>query len=145
MIRFVFLSEAFYTQYQDCCEILIKERRPYALALVALDDITFAIPLRSHVKHAYVLYTKQACQCGLDFTKAVVICDVKLQINHAMPPHIRQDEFDALRGREYDIQLGMQQYLHAYRHALRLPSHPRNASLLEKSALQYFHKELGLD
>ena len=144
MIRFVFLSEAFYQQMNGCNEILLKERRPYLLALITQGSVTFAIPLRSHIKHQYVFYTNKACLCGLDYTKAVVITDQTLQIDHTRQPVVRQDEFDALRGREHDIMQGMHHYLHDYRHALQHQSHPRNAQIIKMSALQYFHAQLGI-
>ena len=141
-MKFVYLSENFYKQYSGCSEILIKERRPYTLVLVQLGNTTFAVPLRSHIKHPYALLSDEENHCALDYSKAVVITCESTQLDWNKEPRIRQSEFDNLRGKEYALQQGMLRYLRIYKRALKDCKNPRNAIIIEKSSLQYFHKEL---
>lgn len=144
-MKFVFLSDNFYKQYSSCSEILIKERRPYTLVLVQLGNITFAVPLRSHIKHPYALYSDKENHCGLDYSKAVVITCEMTQLDYNREPRIRQSEFDNLRGKEYALQQGMLRYIRTYKRALMDCKNPRNAAIIEKSSLQYFHNELCIN
>lgn len=144
-MRFVFLSSTFYQTYSDCHEILLKDHRPYVLALIVVKQITYAIPLRSNIRHEYAYFTDKANHCGIDYSKAVVITDAITQLDDSRSPHIRQNEFDALRGKDYLIQKGMQKYVQVYKRALREKQIQANQALLEKSTLQYFHTEIGID
>ena len=76
-MRYIFLTEQFYTDYAHCTEIEQKQSRPYAQLLLEINKITFAVPLRSNIHHKYVLWSDKDNRCGLDFSKAVVIIDMK--------------------------------------------------------------------
>ena len=52
-MEFRYLTEAFYTRFSYCEEILTKEDRPYYVLILELDCLTYAIPLRSHITHPY--------------------------------------------------------------------------------------------
>jgi len=71
------LSAAFYTQFGQYEEILNKEERPYYVLLLELDGLTYAIPLRSHIRHPYCFIADNSSgqNSGLDYSKAVVIID----------------------------------------------------------------------
>ena len=116
--KFVFLSEEFYTAYPsaDYPEMEQKHNRPYIQLYVEIDGIQYAIPLRSGISHPHVLWTDKKNHCGVDFSKAVVITDEKY-IDASTDPHIRQDEFDALRGKDYKIKTKMEKYIEAYNKA----------------------------
>lgn len=47
------------------------------------------------IRHIHLSY------CGVDFSKAVVITDDKY-IDMLTEPHIRENEFNALRGKDYN-------------------------------------------
>lgn len=68
----------------------------------------FAIPMRSHISHPYAYMTDKEKRCGVDYTKAVLVTDEARYIEQERKPHIRPNEFDALRGKEYKIKCGMQ-------------------------------------
>ena len=87
------LSEAFYTKFGQCDEILTKENRPYYVLLLELDGLTYAIPLRSHITHSYCFIADNSSNqnSGLDYSKAVVIIDTIQYIDPA-PVTIRQHE-----------------------------------------------------
>ena len=70
-MRFVTLTQDFYTKYSGCKEILSKESRPYAMLQFEVDGIKFGIPIRHHISHPFAFLT--IGDRGLDFTKAIVI------------------------------------------------------------------------
>lgn len=144
--RFIFLSDEFYNAYPAVKypEIEQKQNRPYIQVYVEIDGIQFAIPLRSDIHHPHVLWTDKANHCGVDFSKAVVI-KKESYIDMSKQPHLRQNEFDALRGKDYRIKTKMQDYIKKYRDAKKDLSKSVNKVLVKYSTLQYFEKELGID
>ena len=74
------LTSEFYKDYPKTKfpEIEHKSSRPYVVVLVKIDDVQFAIPLRSNVHHTYCYKFKTSdrvtdSSTAIDFTKAVVI------------------------------------------------------------------------
>ncbi|RKI40983.1 hypothetical protein D7V86_10715 [bacterium D16-51] len=143
--RFVFLSDEFYNVYSasNYPEIEQKRNRPYIQVYVEIDDVRYAIPLRSDIHHPYVLWTDKANNCGVDFSKAVVISK-ESYIDSSVEPHLRQKEFDALRGKDYRIKVKMEKYIEKYKNAKRNLSNPMNQILVKYSTLQYFENEIGI-
>ena len=143
MRRFVFLSDYFYNKYPASVypEIEHKPERPYIQVVIEVENVTFAIPFRSNINHPHVFWTDKKNRCGLDYSKAVVIYDEKF-IDDSKYPHIRQNEFDALRGKDYRIKQGMKKYLVIFRNAKENLEDERKKGIYEKSALQYFESFL---
>ena len=139
-MKLITLSPHFYAKYSGCPEILSKPTRPYACLEVTIDGVRFAIPFRHHIAHkwAYITYG----QCGLDYSKAVVISDDRLIGRDR--PIIEQIEFNALKGKDALIESGMRRYLVVYRKATRYKDNIHYQSIRRCSSLQYFHKELGI-
>jgi len=143
------LSAAFYTQFNRCEEILTKEDRPYYVLLLELDDLTYAIPLRSHITHPYCFIADNSSgqNSGLDYSKAVIITDLDKYVDPA-PITIRQHEYNVYKQREYLIKKQFSSYVALYkkevRRRLKYPTLPVSALCLY-SSLKYFHRELGLD
>ena len=79
MNKFVFLSKEFYARHkeQQHTEIEQKQDRPYIQVCVEIDGVQYAITMRSHIKHKFVLWTDKNNGCGLDFSKVVVIESLK--------------------------------------------------------------------
>ena len=142
--KFIFLTQQFYADYMACPEIEQKPDRPYVQVVLRIDDIDFAIPMRSHIKHPNAYITDEKNLCGLDYSKAIVLVDPARYIDISRKPRIRQNEFDALRGKEYIVEQGMRRYLKLYHRALLHPEIPRNAMLLRYSTLQYFEEHIIL-
>ena len=144
--RFVFLSNEFYSIYTatEYPEMEQKHNRPYIQVCVEIDGVQFAIPLRSNINHPHVLWTDKANHCGVDFSKAVVI-KKESYIDMNIEPHLRQKEFDALRGKDYKIKCKMQKYIKKYKEAKQNLSKPVNQRLVQYSTLQYFEEDLGID
>lgn len=141
--RFIFLSEDFYQAYPSAQypEMEQKKTRPYIQVFVEIDEIKFAIPLRSDIHHPHVLWTDKKNHCGVDFSKAVVIAD-KRYVDGEREPHLRQNEFNALRGKDFKIKQKMKKYIEQYKKAKEKPEDPINKILLEYSTLQYFEEYL---
>lgn len=141
--RFVFLSEDFYQRYPSAQypEIEQKKTRPYIQIYVEVNGIKFAIPLRSDIHHPHVLWTDKQNHCGVDFSKSVVILDEKY-IDTTSEPHLRQKEFNALRGKDFKIKTKLQKYIEKYKQAKEEPDKPINKLLLRYSTLQYFEEYL---
>lgn len=139
-MKLVLLSDYFFDTYQGCDEILSKRTRPYVCLSVVIDGVQFAIPFRHHITHkwAYITYGT----CGLDYTKAVVISDWRFV--SITRPTIEQAEWDALKGKDARVQNGMKQFLTAYRKAVQYPDNPNYSFIRGCTALQYFHRELGI-
>jgi protein AbiQ len=147
-MEFYRLSTAFYSQFANCEEILTKEDRPYYVLLLELDELTYAIPLRSNITHPYchIANNYGGQKSGLDYSKSVVFTDTDKYIDPA-PVTIRQHEFNVLKQHEYIIKKQFSSYVLAYkkeiRRRLRNPALPESA-LVRYSSLKYFHAELGL-
>lgn len=143
--RFVFLSKEFYNTYPilQYPEMEQKQNRPYIQVYVEIDGVQYAIPLRSDIHHPHVLWTDKKNHCGVDFSKSVVIKD-ESYIDLSIEPHLRQNEFDALRGKDYKIKSKMEKYIADYKKAKEDLSDPINRMLVTYSTLQYFEKEIGL-
>lgn len=140
-MTFIFLTESFYTDYAHCTEIEQKLTRPYTLACVEIGGVTFAVPLRSHIRHPHVLWTDKANGCGLDFSKTVVLTK-ESYIDTTRKPHIRPVEFDALRGKEHLIEQKLLRFIRTYQKAKLRQDVPRNRLLCTYSTLQYFEEYL---
>ncbi len=140
-MTFIFLSDEFYNCYASCPEIEKKSTRPYIQICIKINGKLFAVPLRSNIHHKFVLWTDKENKCGLDFTKSVVI-EKDSYIDKDSMPHIRQNEFDALRGKEFVIKQKMLSYIQTYKKAKLRMDVPRNRRICEYSTLQYFEKYL---
>jgi len=140
-LTYIFLSPEFYRDYAHCQEIEQKATRPYVQVCVRINGHLFAVPMRSHIKHPHVLWTDKANGCGLDFSKAVVL-EKEIYIDSTREPHIRQAEFDSLRGKEYLVKVNLEKYIKKYKEAKARQDIPRNRTLCQCSALQYFEQYL---
>lgn len=142
-MRFAFLSDAFYEDYpaSRCPEIEQKRNRPYVVVFVQVGGRLFAVPMRSHIRHPHAFLTDKENRCGVDYTKAVVITDEERYIDAQKQPHIRPNEFDALRGKEYRIRCGLQKYIENYKKA-KTSDREIDKILVRCSTLQYFEEFL---
>jgi protein AbiQ len=87
----------------------------------------------------HVLWTNKDNCCGLDFSKAVVVTDDKY-IDKKLKPHIRQDEFNSLRGKEYIVKQKLIKYIRDYKSAKKTLNIRRNKLLCTFSTMQYFEE-----
>ena len=136
--RIVFLSDSFYRDHPNppFKEMEQKQNRPYIVFLVEIEGHIWAVPFRSHIRHAYAFFTDSEKRCGIDYSKAVIV-DRPEYIDQQTRPHLRQNEFEALRGNEFAVQKGFEKYVKLYKRAVR-SGHPRYKSLINFSTLQNY-------
>jgi protein AbiQ len=140
------LSQDFYNDYTiaNFPEILIKINRPYCIALLVIDGIQFAIPLRSNINHRYSYLFRgspRADKSGLDFTKAVVINDQKYIADNAW---IDNTEYSEYINNLIVIANRFENFISEYKAMCANPQLPYAQKLLKFCSLQYFHQELGI-
>ena len=140
---FVFLTADFYRDHAHCSEIESKQNRPHVRILVQVNSLWFAIPFRSNIKHPHAFITDVQSGGGIDYSKAVVLRDIGRYVDTNRRPRIRQNEFNALRGKDNIIESGLLKYIRQYKKALEHPDIPRNRMLLMYSTLQYFPEVLA--
>lgn len=145
MLKLLFLTEKFYQDHVDCPEIEQKPSRPYIRVGVVLGGVLWAVPLRSHIRHEYALWTDKPKRCGMDFTKAVVI-ERPAEYISAVPPYMRPNEFDELKKiNPYTVEQKLKTFVNVYKRAKVHPEIPRNQSILAYSTLQYFEEYINSD
>lgn len=145
-VEFTFLSDEFYTTYpaDEYSEIERKVDRPYTQVIISLSSVIWAIPLRSHIAHPHVFWTDKANGCGIDYTKAVPVIKEEY-FDRVRQPHIRQKEFNAMRGKGFRIKKGFEKYISDYFSAKSDLDKAINKTLVEKSTLQYFEEYLNTE
>jgi protein AbiQ len=139
------LAQSFFDDYKECPEILTKQSRPYYVLLLTLDEITYAIPLRSHIQHPHC-FLADGKESGLDFSKALVITDRQKYVD-TQPVTIRQKEFSVFKRHEYEIQKQFARYIALYKKEIARRKHNTElppSAFCRYSPLKYFHAELGL-
>lgn len=114
-MEYRFLTSKFYSAYPQSKyhEIEQKPNRPYTLICITINKHTFAIPMRSHITHKYAYITDKANMCGIDFSKAVYISDQNY-IDMTTKPHIRQNEFNYLIGKDFIVKTKFINYIKQY-------------------------------
>lgn len=140
MLNFVYLTKQFYEDFGHLEHIMKKPGRPFVRILLETGGVNYCIPMRSNINHPHVFWTDKANRCGIDFGNTIIIVDEKY-IDSTSKPIIRQNEFDALRGKEYEVERRLRKYLADYKAAKANMDIPRNRMLVEKSSLQYFETQ----
>jgi protein AbiQ len=122
LVIYDFLSGCFYDHYNPAQypEMMHKRNRACIVCLVKIDDLTFAIPFRSNIKHNASLITLRQTtnskneRRGIDFSKAVVINDEKY-IDKSRFPCINRQEFNFLENKEFLILKGLKKFITEYK------------------------------
>lgn len=144
-LRFIFLSDEFYKDYpaEKCPEIERSKNRLIMYLYIEIDCISYAIPLRSNIRHQNVVWTDETNNCGLDLSKAVVISSENY-IDSTKTPKLDREEFRKLvHVRDTVVKL-MRKYVKNYMKARRSSRGRSERVYVRYSALQYFEKELGI-
>ena len=147
-MQFNYLTQQFYTKYNQCPEILEKNTRPYLVKLIKIEALTYAIPMRTHIniKNKDCFITDHEKNSGLDFIKTVVLAKNEY-INTNKFAKIHQSEYNYIKFSEFMIEKAFKKFVRNYRKDVErhkknptIPPNPR----FQYCALQYFHKELKL-
>lgn len=65
-LKLVCLNSNFYNKYLEKEEILKKQNRPYVIFVVNINNIDWAIPFRSNIRHKYAYMTDKINNNGID-------------------------------------------------------------------------------
>ena len=143
-----YLSDEFYKKYNsyDYPEIEHKAQRPYIVLLLKIDNNTFALPLRTNIKHnsCYKFqYSGRPTESvtGIDFSKAVIVNDKKYIENIA---EIDNKEYVELNDRIVFIINKFRTYIRGYYSYANGNANEFQAKKYKYTTLKYFHKELGI-
>lgn len=139
-MKLVCLNSNFYNKYLEKEEILKKQNRPYVIFVVNINNIDWAIPFRSNIRHKYAYMTDKINNNGIDFTKAVVI-DINNDID-SQNVQIRQVEFNKIKGKEHVIKKDFQNFLKRFEKAINKPEISEHRKTLMFSSLSYFIEEV---
>lgn len=141
------LAPKFFEENKGLVEVLDKARgewtggkeRGYGIVMVSLNNLTFGIPLRSHINHSFCYRTGE--MKGLDYTKAVLIKD-ETYISDK-PFKIPSEEYVKIADREIHISRQFEKYV--LRYVKGHESHDQNIiGKYRYSTLQNYHQELGI-
>ena len=139
-MKLVCLNSNFYNKYSHKEEILKKQNRPYVIFVVNINNIDWAIPFRSNIRHKYAYMTDKTNNNGIDFTKAVVI-DINNDID-SQNVQIRQVEFNKIKGKEHVIKNDFQNFLKRFEKAINKPEISEHRKILMFSSINYFIEEV---
>ncbi len=127
---------------------VLQKNRGYGIVSVTVNDLTFAIPLRSNMNHNNGLKTifqkrgGDKVWNGLDYSKALLVEESDLA-RVAFKPR-EQAEYDKIQKNKDKITSDFEKYVKNY-----IVCAEKGTSSTDKrykfSTLQYFHKELGVD
>ncbi len=117
-----------------------KENRPYAVLLVEINTIRFAIPLRTNIRHSYCYKFKTSDRktdsvTGVDYSKAVVISKDSYLGEAA---DINDKEYLELQQKTYFIISKFKKYVNDY---INYKKHGGNEYVAKRyafSTLKYF-------
>lgn len=144
-----YLSENFYDTYNADVypEIEHKTQRPYIVLLIQIDDNTFALPLRTHIKHSSCYKFQYSSRptdsiTGIDFSKAVIVNNASYIGDIA---EMDNKEYVELNDRIAFIISKFRTYLKGYYTFIAGKAPQQQAKKYKYTTLQYFHKELGIE
>lgn len=143
-----YLSEQFYIDFNssEYPEIESKTDRPYMVMLIQIEENTFAIPFRTRITHKYSYRFANSSRktnrsTGLDFTKAVIVNDVKYIGASA---RVNDAEYSELDINHYVIIRRFKRYVSEYIKYKKGLLPTQVSANYKYSTLKYFHKELGI-
>ncbi len=148
MFKLHYLSKDFYEKYNATAypEIENKATRPYIVLLLKIDENTFALPLRTNIRHGCCYKFKYSSRptdsvTGIDFSKAVVVKDEKYIGDVA---DIDNKEYVELNDRIAFIISKFKTYLRGYYAYANGTANEFQAKKYQFTTLKYFHDELGI-
>ena len=141
------LSKLFFEDYpsERYPELLCKENRPYMVLLVKINDLVFALPFRSNIKHSYSYIFKNSSRnnqshSGIDFNKAVLITNLGYIGEKCS---IDSKEFLELEKKFFFVISKFKRYLNGFYKVLFNKTSPSFQRRYRYSTLNYFKKEMS--
>lgn len=143
-----YLSAEFYNKYNtfEYPEIEHKTHRPYIVLLIKVDNNTFALPLRTNIKHSSCYKFQYSSRptdsiTGIDFSKAVIVNDLSYIGETA---EIDNKEYVELNDRIAFIISKFRTYIKGYYTYVSGKANKYQAKRYKYTTLKYFHNELGI-
>lgn len=117
--------------------------RGYGVVVISINNLTFAIPLRSNIRHSASYITLRNKSSGLDFSKALLISDEKYISD--IPFKIDYNQHKNLVNKEHYITQKFEHYVSRYIFAIK----KEDENILSSSEYRYstlvnYHQELGI-
>lgn len=138
------MSNDFYNNYPPSLypEIETKQTRPFLVLIIKIEGNTFAIPFRSNIRHNFCYKFKNSrrktgTKTALDFTKAVIISDLKYI---GVPAKIDHYEYVELSSKSTFIINKFRSFLKKYKRVIHNPTkYQHDYNVLSKyCTLKYF-------
>ena len=151
------LDRSFYVDHAHLREALDNQdgswasgkTRGYGVVVISIKDLTFAIPLRSNIRHSAAYITVRGNRSGikgkgLDFSKARLITDERYISSELFK--IPAAEHQRLLAKEHFVTQKFERYVAKYIRAVsRNDTHILNSSEYRYTTLINYHGHLGLD
>lgn len=146
------LDGSFYTDHAHLQEALDNhsgnwaagKTRGYGMVMISINNLTFAVPLRSNIRHSAAFLTVRGGRNkGLDFSKALLISDESYISSELFK--IPAAEHSKLLGKEHFVTKKFEKYVKKYIAAVSSP----DQNILGSAEYRYttlinYHAELGL-
>lgn len=155
-MKLVKLDNSFYRDNAHLKEALDNHRgnwtsgkvRGYGIVVIKINNLTFAIPLRSNIRHKASYIVKRSTEQGglgkgLDYSKALLITNRSYILTNE-PFMIPPDEHKRLSNKGSHIRNSFEKYVYKYIAAVK--KNDQNilcSNLYRYSTLQNYHRELG--
>ena len=136
------MTEAAYLRLSKDRDQVLTKHRGYGIVSVQVNDLTFAIPLRSNLNHSNGLKTVLVGRQwnGLDYSKALLVNDDDLNKESFKP---RTDaEYEKIQSSKEKVIKDFGAYVDGYIEAAK--KNETNNHKFRFTTLQYFHDELGI-
>lgn len=141
------LKKDFYDQLIIGKPQILQKDRGYGVVSITINDLTYAIPLRSNLNHTNgfkTIYKKIGGQIiwnGLDYSKALIV-----ELDNIEPISFNtknQKEFDKIQANEDKIKSEFEEYVSNYIECVKKGTSSTDRRF-KFTTLQYFHSELGI-
>lgn len=155
-MEIVKLDKTFYNDNNNLIEALDhvqgnwieNKTRGFGLVIININNLTFAIPLRSNIKNKASFITKKnhianSLGKGLDYSKALLITNPSYILSKE-PFLIPNDEYISITSKENYIIKSFEKYVSKYISAVKNNNtHILSSKIYRFTTLKNYHKELG--
>lgn len=148
MLKIATLTEEFVNRNTGLKEALHDKGRPHGIVMLKVNNLNFAIPLRSNLNHRFGVVLDElkrdgkTLKRGLDFTKAVLIRDVETDVGKTYI--VPKSQKTTLVKRKKMIISQFNKYVREYIGACERGAKRTLDSQYKFSTLVNYHVELGI-
>ena len=142
------LKQGSYKRLADDRPEVLEKNRGYGIVSITIDNLTYAIPLRSNMNHNNGFKTismrrgKKLIWNALDYSKALIVQQDDIE---STAFQLRtQEEFNKIQLNKEKIKSEFEEYVSAYLECIKNGTSTTDRRF-KFSTLKYFHAELGLN